>query len=52
MLFHFSALFGALIGVAGLYNGTLRLTSGVPGWGTTFKLAAIFAGRMAAVFPG
>jgi hypothetical protein len=50
MLFVFSALFGALIGVAGLHNGNPPLGIWQLGRATTFNLAATYAVRMAAVF--
>ncbi len=50
MLFVFSALFGALIGVAGLHNGNPPLDIWQLGRRTTFNLAAVYAVRMAAVF--
>jgi hypothetical protein len=50
MLFVFSALFGALIGVAGLHHGNPPLDIWQLGRATTFNLAATYAVRMAAVF--
>ena len=50
MLFVFSALFGALIGIAGLHNGNPPLDIWQLGRETTFNLAAIYSVRMAAVF--
>jgi hypothetical protein len=50
MLFVFSALFGALIGVAGLHHGKPPLDIWQLGRATTFNLAAVYAVRMAAVF--
>ncbi len=50
MVFAFSALFGALIGVAGLHNGNPPLDVWQLGRETTFNLASTYAERMGAVF--
>ena len=50
MVFAFSALFGALIEVAGLHNGNPPLDIWRLGRETTFNLASIYAVRMGAVF--
>ena len=50
MLFAFSAIFGALIGVAALHNGNPPLDIWQLGRAMTFNLAAIYAMRMGAVF--
>ena len=50
MLFVIAALFGALIGIAGLHNGNPPLDIWQLGRETTFNLASIYAVRMAAVF--
>ena len=50
MMFAFSALFGALIGIAGLHNGHPPLDAWQLGRETTFNLASIYSVRMGAVF--
>ena len=50
MVFVFAALFGALLGVAGLHNGNPPLDIWQLGRETTFNLASIYAVRMGAVF--
>jgi len=50
MVFAFSALFGALIELAGLHNGNPPLDIWQLGRETTFNLASIYAERMGAVF--
>ena len=50
MMFAFSALFGALIGIAGLHNGTPPLDAWQLGRETTFNIASIYSVRMGAVF--
>ena len=50
MTFVFSALFAALIGVAGLHHGRPPLDLWQLGRETTFNLAAIYAVKMGAVF--
>jgi len=50
MVFAFSALFGALIGLAGLHNGNPPLDIWQLGRETTVNLASIYAERMGAVF--
>jgi len=50
MMFAFSALFGALIGLAGLHNGHPPLAAWQLGRETTFNLASIYSVRMGAVF--
>ncbi len=50
MLFAFAALFGALLGVAALHNGSPPLDIWQLGRETTFNLASIYAVRMGAVF--
>lgn len=50
MLFVFAALFGALLGVAGLHGGNPPLDLWQLGRETTFNLASIYAVRMGAVF--
>jgi hypothetical protein len=50
MMFAFSALFGALIGLAGLHNGHPPLDAWQLGRETTFNLASIYSVRMGAVF--
>ena len=50
MIFAFAAMFGALVGVAGLHNGTPPLDVWQLGRETTFNLAAVYAVKMGAVF--
>jgi len=50
MVFVFAALFGALLGVAGLHDGNPPLDIWQLGRETTFNLASIYAVRMGAVF--
>ena len=50
MIFVFSAMFGALIGVAGIHHGTPPLDVWQLGRETTFNLAAVYAVKMGAVF--
>ena len=50
MLFVFAALFGALIGVAGLYHGDPPLDVWQLGRATTFTIATVYAVKMGAVF--
>lgn len=50
MLFAFSAIFGALIGVAALHNGIPPLDIWQLGRSTTVNLASVYAVRMGAVF--
>jgi hypothetical protein len=50
MLFVFSALFAALIGVAGRHDGNPPLDIWQLGRETTFNLASVYAMRMGAVF--
>jgi hypothetical protein len=50
MMFAYSALFGALIGLAGLHHGTPPLDAWQLGRETTLQLASIYAVRMGAVF--
>ena len=50
MLFVLAAIFGALLGVAGLHNGNPPLDIWQLGRQTTFNLASIYAVRMGAVF--
>jgi hypothetical protein len=50
MLFVFAAIFGALISVAGLHNGRPPTDIWQLGREVTFKLAAVYAVKMGAVF--
>jgi hypothetical protein len=50
MIFVFSALFGALIAMAGLHHGSPPLDIWQLGRETTFNLAAVYAVKMGAVF--
>ena len=50
MLFVFAALFGAILGVAGLHNGNPPLDIWQLARATTFNLASVYAVRMGAVF--
>jgi len=50
MIFVFSAMFAALIGVVGLHHGTPPLDIWQLGRETTFNLAAVYAVKMGAVF--
>ncbi len=50
MLFVFAAVFGALVAVAGLNNGSPPLDIWQLGRATTVNLASIYAVRMGAVF--
>ena len=50
MLFVLAAIFGALLGVAGLHSGNPPLDIWQLGRQTTFNLASIYAVRMGAVF--
>ncbi len=50
MIFVFAALFGALVGLAGLHNGSPPLDVWQLGRATTFNLASVYAVRMGAVF--
>jgi hypothetical protein len=50
MLFVFAALFGALIGIAGLHKGNPPLDIWQLGRETTFNLASVYAVKMGAVF--
>jgi len=50
MIFTFSAMFAALIGVAGLHHGSPPLDVWQLGRETTFNLAAVYAVKMGAVF--
>jgi len=50
MLFVFAALFGALIGVAGLHHGKPPLDVWQLGRATTFNLATVYAVKIGAVF--
>ena len=50
MMFAFAALFGALIGIAGLHNGQPPLDAWQLGRETTVNLASIYSVRMGAVF--
>jgi hypothetical protein len=50
MLFVFAAIFGALISIAGLHNGRPPTDIWQLGRAATFKLAAVYAVKMGAVF--
>jgi hypothetical protein len=50
MLFVFAAIFGALISIAGLHNGNPPTDIWQLGREATFRLAAVYAVKMAAVF--
>ena len=50
MLFVFGALFGALIGLAGDYDGDPPLATWRLGWDMSFNVAIVYAMRVGAVF--